>query len=297
MVDFTVLHAAGDGEPMAVSDALSRDFVDGQVRCNRCLEVMAKVDDEQAVESEVEAMRCTQETEFGNDLGKCARERGYLVSDEKLLCRMRKDHVQVFVPKAMVERVLQRVQGSRSVGHWGISRTALAVARQYWWPKWLADVEAHIERCLPCAMARMGRSGKRNAKMIRYTPTRRFDLVALEITELSPQGKNRERKADVIGDVKSRSTVAVPTANETATTLTDILWMRWIPVFGPPEHLLTDLGKPLVSDNMRNLCARAGVAKIFTSAYHPQCNGMVERFNRTMAADLAKTILCEESWL
>jgi hypothetical protein len=47
---------------------------------------------------------------------------------------------------------------------------------------------------------------------------------------------------------------------------------------------------------MRNLRARAGVAKIFTSGYHPQCNGMVERFNRTMAADLAKTILREESW-
>jgi hypothetical protein len=47
---------------------------------------------------------------------------------------------------------------------------------------------------------------------------------------------------------------------------------------------------------MRNLCARAGVAKIFTSGYHSQRNGMVEMFNRTMAADLAKTILCEESW-
>jgi hypothetical protein len=64
----------------------------------------------------------------------------------------------------------------------------------------------------------------------------------------------------------------------------------------PPEHLLTDQAKPLVSDIMRNLCARAGVAKIFTSAYHHQCNGMVEGFNRTMAVDLAKTILCEESW-
>jgi transposase InsO family protein len=47
---------------------------------------------------------------------------------------------------------------------------------------------------------------------------------------------------------------------------------------------------------MRNLCARAGLAKIFTSGYHPQCNAMVERFNRTMAADLSKTILSEGSW-
>jgi Integrase zinc binding domain len=114
----------------------------------------------------------------------------------------------------------------------------LAVARQYWWPKWLADVEAHIERCLPCATARLGRSGKRNAKMIRYTPTRRFELVALDITELSPPGKNGERKVVVVGDIKSRFMVAMPTANETATTLADILWMRWFSVFGPLLALL-----------------------------------------------------------
>jgi hypothetical protein len=111
-----------------------------------------------------------------------------------------------------------------------------------------------------------------------------------------PLGKNREKTVVVIGDVKCRFVLAVPCRDEHAGTLSTILWERWFAVFSPPEHLLTDLGKPLLSAIMRNMCARAGVAKTFTSGCHPQCNGMVERFNRTMAADLAKTILCEESW-
>jgi hypothetical protein len=74
------------------------------------------------------------------------------------------------------------------------------------------------------------------------------------------------------------------------------MWERWFAVFSPPEYLLTDLGKPLLSAIIRNLCARAGAAKIFTSGYPPQCNGMMSRFNRALAAYLAKTILCEESW-
>jgi hypothetical protein len=90
--------------------------------------------------------------------------------------------------------------------------------------------------------------------------------------------------------------VALQTVNETSATLAEILWTRSFSVFGPTEHLLPDLGKPLVSGIMQNFCARAGIAKISASAYHLQCNGMMERSNRTTAADIAKAILCEESW-
>jgi Integrase zinc binding domain len=97
--------------------------------------------------------------------------------DEKLVCRIRKDRTQIVVPETMVEMIIQWVHGSRVVGHWGVTRTALAVASRYWWPNWLADVEAHIERCLPCATTRLGRSGKRNDKMVRYTRTVRVSAL------------------------------------------------------------------------------------------------------------------------
>jgi RNase H-like domain found in reverse transcriptase len=106
MMAFSVLYAAGDGELMAVPDALSRDFVDGQVLCHRCLEVVAEVDDERVNENAVEAMRKAQKLAFGEDLGKYARDRGFLVSDEKLVYIIRKVRVQVVVPEAMVENVL-----------------------------------------------------------------------------------------------------------------------------------------------------------------------------------------------
>ena len=33
---------------------------------------------------------------------------------------------------------------------------------------------------------------------------------------------------------------------------------------------------------MKDICAQLGIHKINTTSYHPQCNGMVERFNRTL---------------
>lgn len=56
--------------------------------------------------------------------------------------------------------------------------------------------------------------------------------------------------------------------------------------FGTAEKLLSDRGK-----QFSQLLSRANelleVRKIFTSAYHPQMNGLTERFNKTMAEMLS----------
>ncbi len=49
-----------------------------------------------------------------------------------------------------------------------------------------------------------------------------------------------------------------------------------VPMVGVPEALLSDRGTNLL---MRDVCELLGLN---TTAYHPQCNGLVERFNRTM---------------
>ena len=63
-----------------------------------------------------------------------------------------------------------------------------------------------------------------------------------------------------------------------------------IPVFGVPEALLSDRGTNLLSHLMQDVCGLLGIKKINTTAtaYHPQCNGLIERFNRTLKTALRK---------
>ena len=61
-----------------------------------------------------------------------------------------------------------------------------------------------------------------------------------------------------------------------------------VPVFGVPEALLSDRGTNLLSHLMTDVCKLLGVRKLNTTAYHPQCDGAVERFNRTLKAMLRK---------
>ena len=61
-------------------------------------------------------------------------------------------------------------------------------------------------------------------------------------------------------------------------------------VYGAPAKLLTDQGREFDNVLLHTLCTLIGTEKIRTSAKHPQSNGEVERFNRTLAVSLSMYI-------
>ena len=60
----------------------------------------------------------------------------------------------------------------------------------------------------------------------------------------------------------------------------------WIFKYGPPKTLISDNGKQFAAKFFEAVCSLLGLSNIFTSTYHPQTNGQVERYNRTMLAML-----------
>ena len=78
--------------------------------------------------------------------------------------------------------------------------------------------------------------------------------------------------------------------DQKATRLAKILVNEIVPMFGVPEALLSDRGTNLLSCLMQDVCKLLGMKKLNTTAHHPQCNGMVERFNRTLKTMLRKHV-------
>jgi transposase InsO family protein len=152
-----------------------------------------------------------------------------------------------------------------------------------------------VQSCRACYLAKQTLT-RRQAKMVQWHPLTRFHTVAVAITEISPTSRNGYGKVVVIRDLFTRLAVAVPVKEESASTIANTLFDRWISIFGPPRRLLSDQGKPFVSAMVKHLCERIGTEKIETSAYHPQTDGMVERYNRTLCEDLAKYVMDEENW-
>ena len=61
-----------------------------------------------------------------------------------------------------------------------------------------------------------------------------------------------------------------------------------IPIFGVPEALLSDRGTNFLSSLVLDLCKLLGIEKLNTTAYHPQCSGIIEHFNWTLKGMLRK---------
>uniref|UniRef100_A0A5S6Q0Z8 Integrase catalytic domain-containing protein n=1 Tax=Trichuris muris TaxID=70415 RepID=A0A5S6Q0Z8_TRIMR len=74
---------------------------------------------------------------------------------------------------------------------------------------------------------------------------------------------------------------AVPIANATAAEVARAFMSTWVARFGVPAVITTDQGTKLAP----------------TTAYHPQTNGLVERFHRTLKSALAAYALDSRSWV
>ena len=64
----------------------------------------------------------------------------------------------------------------------------------------------------------------------------------------------------------------------------------FVAMHGVPHYLHSDQGANFVSTVIQSLCSKLGIKRTQTTPYHPQGNGQVERFNRTLEAMLSKVV-------
>ena len=70
--------------------------------------------------------------------------------------------------------------------------------------------------------------------------------------------------------------------------MAEVLVNQFITRFGVPTELHCDQGREFESRVLSECCELLGVRKTRTTPHHPQSDGMVERFNRTLAQQLAE---------
>lgn len=195
---------------------------------------------------------------------------------------------QTVVPQSLIPLVLRQLHGNPSSGHFAYEKTLDRAVRSCYWPQMAKDISLHCQQCLACQSRRIP-VPKQQAPMVPILPTRPFQVVAADLTVL-PLSKSGNRYVLVVMDLFSRFVNLFPLKDQTAPSVAKCLFDRYICQHGIPESLHSDQGRQFESDLVKSLCTLFGIRKLRTSAYHPQCDGAVERFNRTMKHELAKAL-------
>ena len=86
----------------------------------------------------------------------------------------------------------------------------------------------------------------------------------------------------VMSDNFTKWVEAIPMPNQRADTVARAFVEEVLALHGVPNKIQTDQGPNFESDLMRNVLQLFGVQKLRTSPYHPQTDGQIERFNRTL---------------
>ena len=196
----------------------------------------------------------------------------------------RGNRLRVAAPSAICETLLQ--ENHSQAGHFAAKGVYEKLARRYWWEGMYADVVKHCRACLTCASYRgAGRRSKPPLKPIEVGGP--FERVGVDILEMPPT-ERENRYIVVFMDYLTKWVEAFPTADQTSETIAHLLVERIICQHGAPKELLSDRGPNLLSNLILDICDLMGMKKTNTTAYHPQTDGLVENFNRTLRAMIAK---------
>ena len=192
---------------------------------------------------------------------------------------------QIVLPETLRPRLLTLAHHSLPAGHPGQNRMYYTVRQTYYWPQMAADVAATVRNCRKCARNRI--LLRRHLNRLRLFPaTRPLEAVAIDILGPLPKTDGGFRFLVIITDRFTKLSQVVPLRRITAYHVAVAFCEAWVFKYGPPATLLSDNGKQFTSRLFHSVCNLIGTNNVFTSAYHPQTNGQVERYNRTLLAML-----------
>ena len=117
-----------------------------------------------------------------------------------------------------------------------------------------------------------------------------FEKLSWDIMGPLPTSSCGNKYILVVTDLFTKWVEAFPLAKTDSVTLAKVLVNEIVCRYGVPRYLHSDQGANLVSEVIKSLCAALGINRTQTTAYHPEGNGQVERFNRTLESMLAKVI-------
>ena len=191
-----------------------------------------------------------------------------------------------------VEPVLYMMHKHPTAGHLGTDAMYYKISDRYYWDQMYRDIQEYVKTCEECQRRQ---KGHRKEPLHPIQIGRAFERVGIDLVGPLPITKQNNRYIIVATEYLTRWPEARAVPDASANTLAQFIFEEIICRHGTPKIILSDQGRNFISETIRILCEKFLIKHKFSSPYHPQTNGMVERFNRTLCESLAK-VKGDDDW-
>ena len=195
---------------------------------------------------------------------------------------------QLVLPQACRKTALELAHQIPLAGHMGRDKTARRIQQRFYWPTLFKDVAEYCRSCPDCQ--KTDSRGQRKMPLVPLPIIQEpFSRIAMDIVGPLPRSRKGNRYILVVCDYSTRFPEAIPLRSIDAQSVAEEL-INFFARVGILREILTDQGSNFMSQLLQEMYRLMKIHPIRTSPYHPQTDGLVERFNKTLKAMLRRLI-------
>ena len=207
----------------------------------------------------------------------------------KLKHEGRKHHsvsLTLCVPETYIPTILHQYHDTLLAGHPGVSKLYETIRKKYYFPGMYTIVRQYVVSCLECQSMKEKEQGMHihyPRIPLDYRPMSRFSMDVKHM----PNSIMGFSKILVCTCEATNWIVAIPIADETASTIAEALYFKVICIYGTPKAIICDEAPAFTSDLMKAYFHALNIRPYYISPMNHGSNRS-ERYIRTMNDILCK---------
>lgn len=199
----------------------------------------------------------------------------------KIYCDVSGSSIRPYLTLSFRKLVFDNIH---NLSHPGVKATVDLIRSRYVWKSLKKDVTEWARSCSACQKSKINRHTKSPLGEFK-PPTQRFKHVNIDIVGPLTSCQGYRYLLTCI-DRFTKWAEAIPLPDIKAETVAAAFVNIWVSRFGVPQQIITDQGRQFESKLFRELAKLLGSRVTHTTPYHPQANGLIERWHRTLKSAL-----------
>jgi hypothetical protein len=221
--------------------------------------------------------------------------KNYIVENDLLYKMDKNDITKLYrvIQREELPALLYMMHNDPTSRHFTTDTMFTKIKTRYYWPQYYEDIKKYVESCDACQ--RRGRSKKNN--LLHPIPVHSpFYQIGIDFVGPLPRTRRGKKYIIVAMDYLIKWPEARAVSEATADVTAQFLYEQIICQHGCPQIILSDRGTHFNNNTIKTLMEKFQVNHLLSTPYHPQTNGLVERFNRTLCESLARLSLKNHDW-